>query len=149
MRLFCREVVALVNKALPLYIIFHLFEATCVSPAVTHTRSPPGPLPEAVQGHTEGATTGSKAYRVYCYSNNKPHFSSATSPRQRCRQVSETLTPRPRGSSQIFFLVPQELGHPCPAQSGALGRRDMSEAESLRSGRVLNLRSFDHGTGPM
>ncbi|XP_020923593.1 multidrug and toxin extrusion protein 2 isoform X2 [Sus scrofa] len=52
------EVVALVNKALPLYIVFHLFEATCVSPTVTHTCSPPGPLPEAVQGHTEGATTG-------------------------------------------------------------------------------------------
>ena len=31
----CREVVALVSKVLPLYIVFHLFEAVCVSPALT------------------------------------------------------------------------------------------------------------------
>lgn len=45
---FCREVVALVSKVLPLYVIFHLFEAVCVSPPLTR---PPRsrPLPEAGQ----------------------------------------------------------------------------------------------------
>lgn len=29
----CREVIALVNKVLPIYIVFQLFEALCVSQA--------------------------------------------------------------------------------------------------------------------
>lgn len=43
-RFFCRDVIALVNKVLPIYIVFHLFEAMCVST----TERPV--LPEASQG---------------------------------------------------------------------------------------------------
>ena len=43
----CREVVALVNKVLPLYIFFQLFDALCVSPAPTPVFPTPAPTPAA------------------------------------------------------------------------------------------------------
>lgn len=36
----CREVIALVNKVLPVYIIFQLFEAVCVSTALVGSLTP-------------------------------------------------------------------------------------------------------------
>lgn len=45
----CREVIALVNKVMPIYIVFQLFEAICVSTAV-----PPSPGPLCVALHEEG-----------------------------------------------------------------------------------------------
>lgn len=44
----CREVVGLVNKVLPLYIFFQLFDALCVSPDLTPKF--PTPAPQAAQG---------------------------------------------------------------------------------------------------
>lgn len=43
----CREVVALVNKVLPLYIFFQLFDALCVSPPPTPVFPTPAPTPAA------------------------------------------------------------------------------------------------------
>lgn len=55
----CREVIALVNKVMPVYIVFQLFEAVCVSTAV------PPPRGLSVDRYRERATCTVSAQSIY------------------------------------------------------------------------------------